>query len=88
MTYYTHEERARIAAAADAIRRANGVTQAARANTALRMVRVAIREGRKPTVRLARDAIIHCATQAETRADGGAAVEAMRLAPYAIGRGA
>lgn len=71
---------------ASELRAMYGTVYATRSNTALRMARVAVRDGKRPSVRTARDAIAWCAVQAETRADGGAAVEAFRLAPYAVRR--
>lgn len=61
---------------------------ATRSNGALRIVRIALRDGERPSVRMARDAIAWCARQAETRADSGAAVEALRIAPHAVSRSA
>lgn len=68
------------------IRKANGTTQCARPDTALRLARIALAEGKAPTVRIARDAIAWCAKQAEDRGDAGASAEAVRLAPYAVSR--
>src|SRR5690606_2846960 len=66
-------ERAAVAGDAETVRRSHGVTRSTRSNVALRLARIALREGRAPTVRVARGAIAYCAFSAEHYGDAGAA---------------